>query len=108
VGEVGKIVSEEGAAYTSLVVLGTKHEVVDDELLAALEKVGEGDLLSVQGGESVNSVDFDQAEFCALGGELVGDAESFFLLDEEGFAGYKPLLTGENLDVNCIRNGVSG
>jgi hypothetical protein len=72
------IISEVGAPDASLGVLGTEHEVVDDELLAAFKEVFEADFA---GGafEGVVFVDFDVGELAAEGGEfVVGFGEGFF------------------------------
>lgn len=85
------VVGEERTANASLGVVGTEHEVVDDELLAAFEEVWEVDF-TVGAFEGVVFFDFDVGELTAQGGEfVVGFGEGFLFL-EEGFAGCHPLF----------------
>lgn len=80
------IISEVGAPDAALGVLGTEHEVVHNELLAAFEEVFEADF-AVRAFEGVVLVDFDVGELAAEGGDfVVGFGEGFFF-EEEGFAG---------------------
>lgn len=74
----GDVVSEEGAAGAAGGGGGGEHEVVDYELFAPFEEVGEGDGAG-GAGEGVVFVNFDMGKLAAEGGELVGGfGEGFF------------------------------
>ena len=64
------VVGPEGADGTTLLPVGAEHEVVDDELAAAVEKLLEG-LRTVRRVEDVRLVDSDPRQVATLTAEFV-------------------------------------
>jgi energy-converting hydrogenase Eha subunit G len=87
----GNVISKEGATDAAFCVVGPEHEVVDDELLAAFEEIGQSER-SVWALEDVRLVDFDVWELTAFCGESVAGFGVLFFLFEEELAGCDPLF----------------
>ena len=81
---------EYGAGAAALRPVGVEHEVLHDELPAAVEEVGEALSRAVGRGEAVAFIDGDHGELLALLGEGVAGFGEFLLFGEEGFAGVEP------------------
>lgn len=92
-----QIVRHKRTARTADLVFRSEHEVVDDELLATLEKVCKLDR-TVGTGEGVVLVDFHHGEIAELGIESVVGAEGGFFLREKFFAGCEPFGGRYDLD----------
>jgi hypothetical protein len=82
--------------HSTYLILGTEHEMINDQLLPTLEEVGES-YLPIGTSESIFLIDLDHGEVAELGIELVVGAESGFLFDEESFAGCEPFGRGHDL-----------
>lgn len=95
----GKVVDEKGAAIAADLFAWSKHEVIDNELFAACEKVGEADVAGFVADrrEGVGLRDFNHGEGAHFLSELHVRAQSCFLLDEEFFAGLEPFRVGDDL-----------
>ena len=96
VGEVTHVVDEHSNSRRSrpTATRGRRgvHEVVEDELAAALEQI-EQPGLAVRALEDVSFVDVDHRLPAALGGERVSRPRRFLLLDEELLVSHLPLLS---------------
>src|SRR5436305_6260908 len=90
------LVGEPGAARAARVLVVEPHEVVDDELAATLEEVGQGQL-GVPTAEHVLLVDLDHRQPPALGVQGVALAREALLLLEQLLAGGDPLLAGDHI-----------
>ena len=71
---------------------GTEHEMLDDQLDAAVEKIGER-LLAVRPVEDILLLDLDPRQLAPSGAELVAQPGEFLLLDEQCLARGKPLIS---------------
>jgi hypothetical protein len=93
-GEVPDLVDEHRTAGTACrrppLDAGGEHEVVEDELAAALEQVEEA-LGTVRPLEDVVLVDPDHRQPAALGGQRVPRPGGLLLLHEQPFAGNQPV-----------------
>jgi hypothetical protein len=86
------VVRPKGAA---LFPAGTKHEMLNEQLAAPLEKIGQR-FPAIRAFEDVVLLDADPGQFAPAGTDLVPQAgESFFLL-QEFLAGNEPLLVGND------------
>ena len=87
-----EVVEVHGAGVACVVPFGGEHGVVDDELGPAFEEVLEGDgRVGLGVDEVVGLLDFDDGEGLAVFGDGVFEAHRFFLLLEEGEAGFEVL-----------------
>ena len=97
VGEVGdevvEAVGDGGAGDAAGGVVGAEHEMVDEELGATLEEIGECGGAGV-GFEVVGFFDFYPGELLAFLGEFVAAAGEIFVFLEEGEAGGEPFFVG--------------
>jgi hypothetical protein len=92
----GEVVSDEGAPDAALFLVGTEHEVVDYELLAAFEEVREAKR-SVGALEAIFLVDFNVRELAAFFGESFACFGVFFFFFEEELAGCDPFFACSTL-----------
>lgn len=92
----GQVVGQEGAAVAALGHVGAEHEVINDELLAAGEKLGESGW-TVRAGEFVGFGDVYYRKVTALGGKSISCSSVLFFLGEEIETGSEPIFTGCNL-----------
>ena len=69
-GGAVEMIGEERAARAAFLPAGTEHEVIDEQLAAAAEQVGER-LLAAGPVEHVALVDLNPGQFAALPAELV-------------------------------------
>jgi hypothetical protein len=86
-----EIVGRPGAARATLLPLRPEHEVIDDQLAAAVEEVGES-LLALRPVEVIGLVDLDPGQLAPLGAQAVAQAREFLLLAQELLACGKPLI----------------
>jgi hypothetical protein len=86
-----EVVDPEGAALAALVPARVEHEVVDDELVAALEEVGQR-LLAPGPVEDVVLLHLLPRQLPALLAELVAQAREFLLAGQVLAARLDPFL----------------
>src|SRR5258708_1856795 len=91
--EVGAInmICEERASHASCLASRGEHEVIDDELAASVEKLGEG-LAAVRSVESVLLVDLHPRHRAALGVQLIELMCDLLLFGEEFLTRCDPLF----------------
>src|SRR5437763_384492 len=82
VREVADLVDEHRAAVAARVLVRPEHEVVEEQLTASLEEVGQA-RLSVRAVEDVVLVDPDSRQPAALGGERVACPGGFLFLGKK-------------------------
>jgi hypothetical protein len=85
------VVDLERAADAAILLAGRQHEVLDDELAAALEQFGERPL-AVRRVEDVSLFDFDPRQVAAFGAEPVALPGQFFFLGEQRLACLDPFV----------------
>jgi hypothetical protein len=85
------------ASGASTIVLGVKHEMVDDQLLLAIEEVTERDRLIARALEEILLVDLDHGELTALSGKDIALVRILLFFLEKNLTGGKPLFTTANL-----------
>src|SRR6476646_3176146 len=90
------MVGFEGAAEAAFLPIGAEHEMVDDQLAASFEEIGQCDL-PVRTVENVLLVDFHPREGATLGGELIAHPGKAFFIGKMLFAGIKPFLARNDL-----------
>src|SRR5262249_4949269 len=88
-------VRPEGTTGASLAPVGTEHKVVNDELAASREKVGEAHL-SLRPVEDVVLLDFFPRERAALPGEIVPELREFLLFGEKRPPRCHPLVVRDD------------
>src|SRR5712692_9586016 len=76
-----EIVRPERAALAPLSPVRTEHEVIDDQLAAALEEIGQS-LLAAGDVEDIVLLHSDPRQLPALPAQLVTQPRELFLLDE--------------------------
>jgi hypothetical protein len=91
-----EIVRPEGAVLAALLPIGAKHEVIDDELAAALEQLAQT-LAAVGPVEDVLLLDPDPGERAPLLVQLVALSGQLLLLRQESAAGGQPLFLRDDL-----------
>ena len=76
------VVHEKRATHAALFVLILKHEVIQDKLVAVLEKIQESLLVAVKIDEVkfIHILDFDHGELAASAGEIREFSGNGFLL----------------------------
>jgi hypothetical protein len=89
-------VGQERAARATLLPSGTEHEVVDQQLAAPAEQVGEA-LLAVRPVEDVLLLDLDPGQLTALRAQLIAQPREVFLLAKELLARSEPVLSRHDL-----------
>lgn len=94
---VGQRFAHVRAAGTAAVVFGLEHEVVDDQLVLALEEIVEGHRLVAGALEEILLVYLDHGQLAAFGGENIALVRVLFLFFEKSFAGSLPFFTTNNL-----------
>jgi hypothetical protein len=90
------LVATERTANTALLPLRPEHEVLDDELAAAGEQVGER-LLAIGPVEHIALVNLDPGQLAALARQLVMCPKMRFLLGEQRAARCQPFVAGDGL-----------
>jgi len=85
------VVGQERAAWAALLPPRTEHEVIDDQLAAPVEQVGEG-LLPVRPLEDVALLDPHPGQLAALGAQPIAQPGEFLLLAQELLARSEPVL----------------
>ena len=95
-------VAEERAADAAFAPAGAEHEVVDDQLAAAVEEVGER-LAAVRAVEDILLLDSLPRQFAALSGEgFALPGEGFFLAQQLAARG-EPFFVAD--DLWCVDGG---
>src|SRR5262249_8227842 len=84
------MIAEKGATGTAFDPIGRKHEMIDDQLAAALEKIGQG-FLAFRSIEDVILLYLDPGKFAALRAHRVSLVRQFLFLNQELLTGLKPL-----------------
>lgn len=97
--QVWNAVSEQRTARASGVPIGREHEVVNDELWAAVEEFGQAHFLAVFVGEGVVRGDFDDWEIAALTSKGITVAGVLLLCLKESQAERQVLIRSGNLYV---------
>jgi hypothetical protein len=96
VGHQGvQAVGDRGVDGVSGLIAGAEHEVVDQQLGAAVEELGQGPG-SILGVEAVLLVDPDPGQLAALTGQLVTYPGVCLLAHQQRLAGSLPLLKADN------------
>ncbi len=75
-----------------------QHEVIDHQLVAAVEQLGQG-LAPGRGVEGVRLVDLDPGQGQAFGGVAVAQLGLFLFVDQQRLARFQPFLTRRDLMV---------
>jgi hypothetical protein len=89
-------VGDGGVDEVAGLVAGAEHEVVDQQMAAVVEQLGQG-RWAVVGVEAVGLVDRDPGQLAALAGQLVADPGVDLLALQQLLAGGLPLLRADNL-----------
>src|SRR5437870_9401096 len=114
--QVGAVdmIGQERAARALLVPLRTEHEVIDDQMAAPVEEVGER-LLAVRPRQHVGLFDLDPGQLAALSAQFIAQPGEFLLLDQVLLSRSEPLLSGNYLmplhlepPPDCSRTDVIG
>jgi hypothetical protein len=87
-----RVVHVERAARAALLPVRTEHEVVNNQLAFAVEKIRERHL-PVRPVENVIFYDFDSGKLPAFGSESVALARELLLPGQQFFAGHKPFIS---------------
>ena len=95
-GRTVEVVGEVGAALAALLPARREHEVVDDQLAAPGEQVGQG-LPAVGAVEPVGLIDTLPGQLPAPRAEAVAPAGELLLLGQQRRARGQPLLVGYDL-----------
>src|SRR3546814_4040838 len=90
------VVGREGAADAAFLPVGGEHEVLDDELAAPVEEVGQR-LPAFRGVEGVVLPDLHPGKRAALGGERVAPARQILLLLQQRLARAGPFVSRNNV-----------
>src|SRR6516164_2177042 len=85
------VVGVEGAADAALFPAGAEHEVLDDQLAAPLEKVGEG-YLAPRPVEDIGLLDLDPGHLAALPAQFVARPGKLLLLRQQRPARDQPFV----------------
>src|ERR1700679_2862984 len=100
--QIGAIdmVGKEGATGATVAEVAPPHEVVDDQLAAAIKQIGKtsSSLGSIEDITLLHSDPWQRAACRAYGISLLGE---LFLLNKELLAGDKPLLPGNDICALC-------
>jgi hypothetical protein len=88
---MAEVVHGHRAPVASLILVGTEHEVVDEQLSAALEQIEQG-RLAVRALEDVGLVDENPRQPAAVGGERIACARGFLFPGEQLVASRLPLV----------------
>src|SRR5262249_45091181 len=88
-------VGDRRARRTTRRVGRAEHEVIDEELRAAIEQLGE-DLLARLGLETILLLELDPGQLAARPGELVAEPGMLLLTREQRLAGSDPLFAGSD------------
>src|SRR5579864_3168462 len=95
VGEVNRepveTVGNRRAGWTTGIVVGTEHEVIDQKLRTAFEKIRKG-YFAVIGPEMIRLVDADPGQFLPLLGHLVAAESQLLLGFEQLRSGREPFI----------------
>jgi len=86
------MIRQERAADAALFPVRAEHEVVDDQLAASVEQIGEC-FCALRRVERIGLVDLHPRQFAAFAREFVARAHVGFLLGEERPAGREPFLS---------------
>jgi hypothetical protein len=92
VGEVADAVGQERAGLAALFPVRVEHEVVDQQLTAALEQVEQAGL-AVRALEDVFLVNLDDRQLAPLSVQRVSLPGEFLLLRQQRPAGGQPLIS---------------
>src|SRR5690349_7476092 len=87
------MVALERAADAALLLSRRQHEMLDDQLAAAVEQIGQG-RLSGRRVERVGLVDLDPRQRAPLGAQAVAQSRHLLFLGEERGAGLEPFVAG--------------
>src|SRR6185436_14142038 len=98
------LVGAERAAETTLLPVGTQHEMVDDQLAAAGEQIAQR-LLAVGSFEDVGLVDLDPGQLARLLAQLVLGAQQLLFLGQQVAAGGNPFVAGDGFV--CLHDSLS-
>jgi hypothetical protein len=85
------MVDFEGATHALRDLAGPHHEVLDEELAASVEQVGERDL-AFRRVEDVLFLNLHPRQLAALPAQLISQPGKFFLLGEQLLAGCDPFV----------------
>src|SRR2546422_5573121 len=86
------MIGHERAAPAALLPPGSEHEMIDNQLAASGEKVGQR-LLAVWPVEHIGLLHLDPGQFTALGTQLIAQPGEFLFLDQELLARGEPLVS---------------
>ena len=94
--EAVEAIGDRGVDWVLRLVARAEHEVVDQELGAAVEELGQGPG-SVVGVEAIVLVDLGPGQLAALAGQLVAHPGVLLLALQQFLASGLPLGTADNL-----------
>ena len=110
IGEVDgcavEMVRQVGAAWTPCLPAGTEHEVIHDELTAAVEQIDQGHF-SVRGIEFVPLLHLFPRQSAPLAAQRIAQASKFLLFVQKLFARRKPFRMRDDGWVNCVECAAS-
>jgi len=96
-----EMVGQVGAAFATFLPSRSQHKVINDQLVAILEQVGER-FLAVRPFEPIFLVDPDYRELPPRGAERVPLPAEFFLTRQQVLAGDKPLSFRHDLRIHVL------
>jgi len=93
-----KVIRQIGAAFATFVPVGTEHEMINDQLTAPVEKIGQG-FLAIRPFEYVILVDLHHREAPSGGAERIALASKFFFSRQQVLSRHEPLSFGHDLSI---------
>jgi hypothetical protein len=81
-GDAVKVIDDVGASGAAFLPARAEHEVIDDQLAAAVEKIGKS-FSSGGGFKYVGLFHFFPGKFAALAAEFIAQAGEIFLFDQK-------------------------
>ncbi|NYJ15087.1 hypothetical protein GGI64_006192 [Rhizobium leguminosarum] len=96
------MIGQEGAAGAAGIPIRAEHEMIDQKLAAAVKEIGER-LLSLGRVEDVILIDLHPGQRQPFGVDAVAQLRRLLFLQQQGTAGFDPLLTGHNLILHGMR-----
>jgi len=93
-----EVIAHERAARTPLGPIRAEHEVVNEQLAARAEKIGERDL-SPRRVEDIIRLDFDPRQLTPLSRQLVALAGVLYSLSPEAPCALRPIFPSKRLAV---------
>ena len=86
-----KVIGHERATGTTFLPIGPEHEVIDHQLTAAVEEIGQR-FFAFGSVEDVILLDFQPRKLASFGAELIASVGEGFFLFQEIFSRSKPFF----------------